>query len=360
MSFRRRIFTHALVITSLLNSNFVALAHGPKKKLTVVESLPSLDGDDYTPKKDAALFAAIVGLGRLTSAVASNFFVFKEHGRTQRKIEKSPREDRLNWINYLSLSPVNVGVSAFMALGAAGFLNIRKNDKKLRSIDYTRYIKSQGKETKNEELKTAVNEILQNLVSQAKEIYTDAHEFDWQLTVIDSPTKNAFCLPGGKMVIYTGMIKTLQTSDAIAGVIGHEMGHALAHHSTKALSLFFSTFFAIKLLTNFEELRIETMIITFAGWLIHLSQSRQNEFEADKIGFVLTAKAGYNPEAIKEFWQKDLFSGEDPEFLCTHPHDKNCADALAEIMDEVKDLYEEANKQPTIDFLPLLKTEQKP
>lgn len=160
---------------------------------------------------------------------------------------------------------------------------------------------------------------------------SELKNFAWEFNVVDDPTVNAFCMPGGKVVVYTGILKVTQNEDALAVVMGHELAHALANHGNERMSQGLVaqlglTSLDIALSQKPTQTRNLLMSAAGAGAQVGvlLPFSRKHESEADEIGLYLTAMAGYNPSEAAPFWERMNKSGgsRPPEFLSTHPDPK--------------------------------------
>jgi predicted Zn-dependent protease len=155
-------------------------------------------------------------------------------------------------------------------------------------------------------------------------------EFDWEIKLVDSPEPNAWCMPGGKIVVYTGILPYTKTEAGLAVVIGHEVAHAVAHHGNERISqqLLASTGFAaldIAMTNKPEETRNLVLAAAGVGTQVGvlLPFSRTHESEADRLGLIFMAAAGYNPNEAVGFWQRmSANGGAIPEFLSTHPSDE--------------------------------------
>lgn len=154
----------------------------------------------------------------------------------------------------------------------------------------------------------------------------------WEFTLIADRRVNAFCMPGGKIVIFTGILPLCQTDDELATVISHEVSHAIARHSNERLSVEMLRRMGGNILsraTSQKSILLRTVINQAYGLgsqvAISLPYSRSHEYEADKMGLVFMALAGYNPQSAISFWKKMAQQGSSstPEFMSTHPSDTN-------------------------------------
>jgi predicted Zn-dependent protease len=150
-------------------------------------------------------------------------------------------------------------------------------------------------------------------------------DFAWEFRVIDKDTANAFALPGGKVAVYTGILKYTQTDTGLAVVMGHEIAHALARHGAERISRSMIAqlgLTAVQIgLRNSNPVILQGIRLAY-GLGVELPFSRSQESEADHIGLILMAKAGYDPREAISFWQR-MAAGkkgqEPPQFLSTHP-----------------------------------------
>lgn len=158
------------------------------------------------------------------------------------------------------------------------------------------------------------------------------NDYAWEFTVIDDATPNAFCLPGGKVFFYTGILKITENDDQIATVMGHEIAHALARHGAERMSMQMASNIGAQVLAaalnipaQYQTLYSQAYGITSHVGLV-LPYSRKFENEADQIGVYLMWKAGYDPAQALRFWEKMALlskSGQKtPVFLSTHPADE--------------------------------------
>ena len=192
-----------------------------------------------------------------------------------------------------------------------------------------------------------VKTIVGRLVSQTTAFRPDAGKWPWEVHVISLEEVNAWCMPAGKMAIYTGLINKLQaTDDELAAVMGHEIAHALREHSREQISQQMGTQAAIGIagaLFGIGQLGqgIGNMV---ADVTLNKPKSRTHETEADRIGVELAARAGYDPHAAVSLWEKmaKLGGSQPPQFLSTHPsHESRIAD-LKEYSERVMPLYQAA------------------
>jgi predicted Zn-dependent protease len=198
-----------------------------------------------------------------------------------------------------------------------------------------------------------VKAITSRLVPQTTVFRPDAAKWPWEVHVLSIKDVNAWCMPGGKMAVYSGLIERLQaTDDELAAVMGHEISHALREHSREAISRQMATQAAVGIagaLFGIGELGqgLGNMV---ADVTINLPNSRTNEVEADRIGVELAARAGYNPMAAISLWEKmaKLSSGgQPPKWLSTHPSHEDRINDLRVYAQKVMPLYTAAKAGPS-------------
>lgn len=158
----------------------------------------------------------------------------------------------------------------------------------------------------------------------------EVSNFSWEFNLIADPTMNAFCMPGGKIVVYEGLMKIISSDDELAVVLGHEVAHAVAKHSNERMSQQIMTQYGAAILGAAVSNK-SAMVQDVANVVYGLGSqvgvilpfSRKHESEADYMGLILMTMAGYNPEAAVTFWQKmsSGTGGSVPEFMSTHPSD---------------------------------------
>lgn len=219
---------------------------------------------------------------------------------------------------------------------AAAYTNV------LKKANHTRSLNTDPVQTKR------VRNISNKLINQVGVFRKDAKNWDWQVNVIKEDTVNAWCMPGGRIAVYTGIINRLNLTDAeISAVVGHEMAHALREHSREKASRDYAKnagIFAVGVLTGSNA--IANLANTVAEYTIALPFSRQQETEADNMGTELMARAGYNPNSAANVWvkMKRLNQKAPLEFMSTHPSHDSRIENLNKIAKEVMPLYQNAVK----------------
>jgi predicted Zn-dependent protease len=195
-----------------------------------------------------------------------------------------------------------------------------------------------------------VDEITGRIVAQAIEKRPDTADWDWSVEVIEDPeVVNAWCMAGGRMAVYTGLLQKLDpTDDELAQVLAHEISHALANHTAERMSVAIATDVGVRLagvLSDDSRAAMSNAAIA-AALAVQLPNSRGAESEADEIGIELAAKAGYNPNAAISLWQKmgSVASSGPPQFLSTHPSPANRQQRLAELAPQMMAFYEQARR----------------
>lgn len=178
----------------------------------------------------------------------------------------------------------------------------------------------------------------------------------WTVTVFKSRQVNAFALPGGKIGVYTGLLKVAEGPDQLAAVLGHEIGHVLAHHSNARLSAKYATSAGLQMLAAFlggggssaNSKQIMSLLGLGAQVGLLLPYTRGQEAEADVIGLKLMAKAGFDPRAAIALWHNMQAAGGQapPEFLSTHPSNASRIQNLKDHMRKAMRLYRHADTHP--------------
>jgi len=178
----------------------------------------------------------------------------------------------------------------------------------------------------------------------------NAPDWNWEVNVIHSDELNAFCMPGGKIMFYSGLIEQLNMSDAeITVVMGHEIAHALREHSREQMSQALAAQTAIGIGASLLGLGQASADLAGSGYqaLIATRFSRTDETEADRIGLELSARAGYDPQAGVTLWQKMMNAnqgGKPPELLSSHPSDSSRIREIQGLLPIVLPLYTAARR----------------
>jgi predicted Zn-dependent protease len=193
-----------------------------------------------------------------------------------------------------------------------------------------------------------VQGISRRLIRQTGHFRADAPQWRWETNVFQSDQVNAFCMAGGKMGVYSGLIEGLRlTDEELAAVMGHEIAHALREHVREQVSAQQAARLpgvVLAVVTGNQALADLGDIVS--NVTLTLPKSREAEREADVIGVELAARAGFDPRAAITLWQKmnSLGGGRPPEFLSTHPSPDSRQQELAHITELVLPLYEEAKR----------------
>ena len=192
-------------------------------------------------------------------------------------------------------------------------------------------------------------------IAAATEAYLNANgmsdqvkNFAWEFNLVKDNQLNAFCMPGGKIVVYEGIMNIISSDDELAVVLGHEVAHAVAKHSNERLSNQKALQYGGAILgaitqnaSQSTQSIANTVFGLGANYGVMLPFSRKHETEADNIGLVLMTMAGYNPDCALTFWQKMSASGSNAkaEFLSTHPSDATRIANIQKQLPQVKEKY---------------------
>jgi predicted Zn-dependent protease len=184
----------------------------------------------------------------------------------------------------------------------------------------------------------------------AGQIGGSASDFKWQVSVVESPQVNAFCLPGGKMVVYTGIIPVAKTEEGLATVLGHEVAHAVARHGAQRVfqnqlvqTALIGASYSLSDVDYRERQTIMGLLGAGAQYGIMLPFGRDHEVEADQMGLKYMARAGYDPRESVAFWERmeqTSGNGQPPEFMSTHPSHGTRIRNLEEFMPRAVEEYE--------------------
>lgn len=203
-------------------------------------------------------------------------------------------------------------------------------------------------------------------IAQAVTIYMqqaglseELNGYSWEFNLIDSKDVNAFCMPGGKIVVYTGILPITKDETGLAVVLGHEVAHAIAKHANERISR--------QLVSNFGGAALSTVLATqgasgtaqlLAGTLYGigtqygstLPHSRRQELEADRLGLIFMSMAGYNPQEAIPFWQRmaNNKGQTTAEFMSTHPSDQTRIKEIQKYLPEAMKYYQSQNRRTTM------------
>ncbi len=195
-----------------------------------------------------------------------------------------------------------------------------------------------------------VTEVARRLATATR---NDGADFEWEVSVLDSPQVNAFCLPGGKICVYTGILPVAKTKAGLAAVMGHEMAHAIARHGSQRVLQQQMTQVAllgvqgsISDMDYKQQMTIMALLGAGAQFGIILPFSREHETEADYMGTIYMARAGYDPREAIELWKRMAEASQGlqpPEFASTHPSHGTRVQQLAKWMPMMMAEYEKSS-----------------
>lgn len=228
----------------------------------------------------------------------------------------------------------------------------------LSLTEYDKFIKSNKLST--DKNKTAMVKRVGERIAKAVEAYMagaglsqNLEGYNWEFNLVDDPTVNAWCMSGGKVVVYTGLLPLTISEAGLATVMGHEIAHAVARHGSERMSdqmlvQLGSTALSSAIAQKPEQTKSIVMTAFGIGTQVGvmLPFSRQHEYEADHMGLLFMAMAGYNPNESIAFWERMAKQGgqKPPEFLSTHPVDQNRIDRIKLKMGDAMAYYEKAKK----------------
>ena len=186
---------------------------------------------------------------------------------------------------------------------------------------------------------------------KANNMEKEAASYKWEFNLIEDKTVNAWCMPGGKVVFYTGIMPIALNEDGIAAIMGHEIAHAFAKHGQERMSSAYIQQFgsvAVGLSTRNDDPKkrqIFNMAYGLGSQLGMLKFSRTHETEADKLGMIFMIMAGYNPNEAIAVWQRmsEKNKSKTPEFLSTHPSNQTRIKDLTAFLPEAKRLASQYN-----------------
>jgi predicted Zn-dependent protease len=213
-----------------------------------------------------------------------------------------------------------------------------------------------SKNQKDQKLVEKVGDKIANAVTQfmkSKHLGKRIKDYQWEFNLVNENIPNAWCMPGGKVVVYAGILPYTRTEAGLAVVMGHEIAHAIARHGNERMSQSMILQMGGMALSSALDSKPQQTKAIFMGAYgvgtkvgLSLPFSRTHETEADKLGLVFMAMAGYNPEEAITFWERMSQSGgqKPPELLSTHPSDETRIKDLKEFLPEAMKYYNKANK----------------
>lgn len=225
------------------------------------------------------------------------------------------------------------------------------NSSKTAYISTVGELDKQGKLEDDEAINRRVKDITGRLISQAITLYPRTKDWEWSVVVIDDPeTVNAWCMAGGRMAIYTGLLQQIEPSDdELAQVMGHEIGHALANHTAEKMSVQMASSIGVAAIGIAADNHAAAMggAALAAYYAVNMPNSRTAETEADEIGIKLAALAGYDPDSAASLWKKMGAQGKSPpQWMSTHPDPENRQKRLAELAPQMAQYYDPKAKHP--------------
>lgn len=236
----------------------------------------------------------------------------------------------------------------------------------LSNQEYTNYMKT-AKISTNAQNTAMVKRVGQRLAT-AVETYLKEHNesaelknYNWEFNLVQDNSANAFCMPGGKIVVYEGLLPITQNESALAIVLGHEIAHAVAKHSAEQLSKQMRQQYGSQILgavltgagVSSETSTLAQGVFGLGSKFSNLHYSRKNESEADYMGLIFAAMAGYDPSVAVSFWQRMASSSQNstPAFLSDHPSDAQRIADIKKWLPEAEKYYKpqaSANTQSSV------------
>ncbi len=207
--------------------------------------------------------------------------------------------------------------------------------------------REKGKLNADPALTERVRHIAQRLIPVTAVFRPDAPRWNWQVNTLQTDELNAYAMPGGKIMVYSGLVQKLDLSDAeIAAVMGHEISHALREHTRERVSRAYAQQIAIAglaVVTGAGEAAMD-LANQVASVTFQLPHSREQEAEADVMGLELMARAGYDPHAAVSLWKKMMGAEKNapPQWLSTHPSSTDRLSRLESLIPKVEPLYRRA------------------
>lgn len=255
---------------------------------------------------------------------------------------------------YAFIGLMLLGSCSTVAVTGRNQLNLVSDSEVLASslTQYGDYMKTAKKSTNKTQ--TAMVTRVGKKIAAATEQYlrtngleSEIKNYSWEFNLVQSDEVNAFCMPGGKIVVYEGIMKLVSSEDELAVIVGHEVAHAVAKHSNERMSQQVLASYgsqALSVALSKKSAVTQQIAGTVYGlgtqYGVMLPFSRKHESEADYMGLVFMKMAGYNTDAAVTFWKKmSAQGGTTPEFMSTHPSDSRRIDDIKKALPEIKQKY---------------------
>jgi predicted Zn-dependent protease len=232
-----------------------------------------------------------------------------------------------------------IPASEVISTSFTGYQQVLKANKLSANIEQTNMVKNCG---------LRIQKAVETYMAQ-NNLKSSLNGFKWEFNLLESSTVNAFCMPGGKVAFYTGIMPICQNETGVAVVMGHEVAHAIANHGGERMSQgLIQQMGGVALSVALKDKPETTQQLALSAYGVSsnvfgiLPYSRLHETEADKLGLIFMAMAGYDPQEAPKFWKRmsSLNSGQKaPEFLSTHPSDQARIDNLKKAMPEALKYY---------------------
>lgn len=270
------------------------------------------------------------------------------------------------YLSLFLLSFLYIGCSTVPITGRKQVLLVSDQEILSASLtQYSSYMNSASRST-NPTRSSMVTRVGQRIAAATEKylrqngLENELANFSWEFNLVNDTQINAFCMPGGKIVVYEGLMKLIDSEDELAVVVGHEVAHAVAKHSNERMSQQMLTQYGAQVLSAAVAKKSE-MIQSMAGQIYGLGAqygltlpfSRKHELEADYMGLILMTIAGYNPDVAVGFWQKMSADGtQTPEFMSTHPSDAKRIKEIQEELPKIKKAYQSSGIKNTYSTSP--------